>query len=302
MKRLFLLVLASALFFACSAEKEGGLIEVATNLEFPEGPAWNGKDMLCVSNCYSTWILKVQDEETDTFVVQPTEPVNFSKTNGLAFDFEGNLVACDYGIGAIIKFDTETGQCDTLCTGYEGKKFNRPNDLAFKSNGDLYFTDPNEYGKDKKDGSVYMLPKGESKAVKIADSLAFCNGIAFSADEKYLYVCESAMNRVLKFPLMEDGTLGDFTVFAELPGGDPDGIALDVKGNLYVAHFGGKAVKVFDKEGKMIKKIDLPGKKPSNVEFAGADMKTLYITECENNILYKIKVDTPGLKLAPQRN
>jgi gluconolactonase len=161
----------------------------------------------------------------------------------------------------------------------------------------LYFTDPKSYGNDKIDGRIFIVELN-SKVVKLlADSLAFPNGIAFSADGKKLFVCESARNRILFFDVNHDGSLCNKSVFAELPGGDPDGLAFDVDGNLYAAHFGGGAIYVISPEGKIKEKLITPGKRPSNVEFGGDDMKTLFITEDETNCVFSTKVNIPGLKL-----
>ena len=123
------------------------------------------------------------------------------------------------------------------------------------------------------------------------------NGIAFSPDSKKLFVCESAQNRILTYNVNENGFLSNKLVFAELPGGDPDGIAFDIDGNLYVAHFGGGAIYVFSPKGIIKDKLITPGKKPSNVEFGGEDMRTLFITEDETNSVYSRQVETAGMKL-----
>ncbi|MBI9072276.1 MAG: SMP-30/gluconolactonase/LRE family protein [Melioribacteraceae bacterium] len=298
MKKIFLSLITLIVIVGCHP-KEDELykpIKIADSLAFPEGPAWDGVNTLYSSNCYGGWITRIKNNEVDTLVSVPTQPYAFGKTNGLAFH-QGYIYACDYGNGAILKIEPRSRDCFLFCEGYDGKKFNRPNDLAFNSKGDLYFTDPSSYDKEKKDGVIYRIKNGTNIAEPLFDSLAFCNGIAFSADEKFLYVCESVFNRVLKFAVDEEGQLQEPTTFAEIPGGDPDGIAFDQKGNLYVAHFGGSAVYVFDANGKEIRKIVLPGKKPSNVEFGGEDMKTLFITECEKNELFKVRVEIAGLKL-----
>lgn len=142
-----------------------------------------------------------------------------------------------------------------------------------------------------------MIRKETQEVVLAADNLAFSNGLAFTADGKELYVCESAINSVSKFKIDEEGKLYAREIFVELPGGDPDGIAFDVEENLYVGHFGGGAIIVINKEGDIIQKIATPGKKPSNVEFAGEDMKTLYITEDETNAVYKLRTEISGLRL-----
>ncbi len=269
--------------------------KIADNLQFPEGPAWNG-NFLFVSSCYGGFITKIDGETSATFIDSTMKPFRVKQSNGLTFGSEGYIYACDYGIGAILKISPE-GKTDILSSGYLGEKYNRPNDLAFSPKGELYFTDPKSYGKDKPDGRLFKLDIISGEAELVEDSLCFPNGIAFSIDGKNLFVCESAMNRVLKFDLHPDGTISNKTVFVELPGGDPDGIAFDSHGNLFCAHFGGGIIYIISSEGKIINQLKTPGKKPSNVEFGGKGMKTLFITEDETNSVYKTEVDIPGSKL-----
>ena len=275
--------------------QEYNFIKLADGLQFPEGPAWDGKGSLFVSSCYGGYITKISEEGYSIFV----DSINhkpLKQTNGLTFGSDGYLYACDYGIGAILKISS-SGLIEMYAAGFEGEKFNRPNDLAFDKNGNLYFTDPKSYGTDKLDGRIFRIDRATNKVSIAAKSLAFPNGIAFSADGEYLYVAESAKNRILKFKVEEDGKLEMMLVFVELPGGDPDGLAFDVKGNLYAAHFGSGTIFVMNKVGEIISKIQTPGKKPSNVEFGGEDFKTLFITEDKTNAVYMTRVSNPGLKL-----
>src|SRR5690606_33860472 len=268
---------------------------IAGNLQFPEGPAWNGND-LYVSSCYGVFISKINDDNVSVFLDSTQQPFKLKQTNGLTFNKHGELFACDYGIGAILKITTE-GESEIYASGYNGIKFNRPNDLAFDNKGNLYFTDPKSYGKDKPDGRVFRIDNDTRNVILIADSLCFPNGIAFSADCKNLFVCESAQNRILKFDVDEKGNVNNKSVFVDLPGGDPDGIAFDVEENLYAAHFGSGTIFIISPDGTIKEEIKAPGKKPSNIEFGGTDMKTLFITEDETNSVYKTSVKTAGLKL-----
>ncbi len=271
-------------------------IKVAEKLSFPEGPAWDGKGNLIISNCYGDWLTLVSESGQEIFVAAPTSPTEFVSTNGLVFNSSGELYACDYKKGAILKFSPE-GKCDMVAEGYQGQKFNRPNDLAFDPSGNLFFTDPKSYNPDTLDGRIFVLER-ESNTVKLVyEGLAFPNGIAFSLDGESLYICESAKQRILKFPVNKNLSLGNYEVLVELPGGDPDGLAIDSAGNIFVAHFGGKAVYKISKEGEVLQKIETPGKKPTNLEFAGKDLRTLYITEVETNSVYKTTVDIPGSRL-----
>lgn len=284
---------------SCKSEDKSSLFipkKVAEGFDFPEGPAWDGSKSLYVSNCYGGWISKYEHGRMDTFVTKQQSQSQLTKTNGLTIGISGNIFACDFGLNAILEI-TPQGQISTLLSGFQGQKFNRPNDLAFDPKGNLYFTDPKSYGADQKDGVVYAFYREKGIVTPVFQGLAFPNGIAFSADASFLYVCESALNRILKFPVHEDGGLGNYDIFAELPGGDPDGIAFDRAGNLYVAHFGSGSVFVLNRRGTIQRTITIPGKKPTNLEFAGTDLRTLFITEVETNALYELQVDVPGLRL-----
>ena len=276
---------------------------VAEGFAFPEGPAWDPvQNRLCVSNCYSDWVALIQDGRVDTLVQQSDAPQILEKTNGLAVGPDGWVYGCEFGKGSIIRISAQ-GDVEVYASGFQNKSFNRPNDLAFDSGGNVYFTDPKSYDPDKPDGAVYRIDKETRQVKQVATELAFPNGIAFSPDGQFVYLCASAKQRVLRYRLINNGSLGDREVFAELPGGDPDGIAFDRKSRLYVAHFGGSAVYVLDKNGQIQRKISTPGAKPSNVEFGGQDYRTLYITEDETNAVYSTRVTTPGLRLfsSPQK-
>lgn len=269
--------------------------KVADGFDFPEGPARSSSGDIYVSNCYGKWITKLTPESAEVFLSASEKPFTFAQTNGLAFNDEGFLFACDYSLGAIIKINLN-GNSEIYSSGYQGVKFNRPNDLTFDKKGNLFFTDPKNYHKDSLTGRVFMVEKNSGQTKLVYDGLAFPNGITFSNSGEYLFVCESAKQRILKFKVEAGGKLSNPKVFVELPGGDPDGIDFDSEGNLYTAHFGGGAVYKISATGEVLQKISTPGKKPSNVEFGGDDLKTLFITECETNSVYSMRVDIPGAK------
>lgn len=289
------------LFFSLTTLAQNiGWQKIAGNLQFPEGPAWSG-DALFVSSCYGGYITRIESKSSKTFIDSTMRPFRIKQSNGLTFGNDGNLYACDYGIGAILKI-SPGGMTKIITSGYEGEKYNRPNDLAFSPDGFLFFTDPKSYGKDKPDGRLFKLNITSGEAKLIEDNLCFPNGIAFSGDGNNLFVCESALNRIIKFDFDENGTVSNKTVFVELPGGDPDGIAFDKEGRLYCAHFGSGTIYVISEEGKILEALKAPGKKPSNLEFGGDDMKTLFITEDETNSVYKTIVEIPGQKLFASPN
>ncbi len=300
MKRLFYSLIVLLLFINVNAQEmvfeDVNFTKVASGLSFPEGPAYNYTDGVYFSNCYSNWMGYIKDTKCDTFVTAPTSPYNFVKTNGLVVYKDGAILACEYGKGAILRF-TQDGKCDSLVTGYNNVKFNRPNDIALTPEGNIYFTDPKSYDVNILDGVVYYVDYKTKEIIPAFIGLGFPNGVAVGPCKKYLYVCESAKQRVLRFKINEDHTLSDSTVVVNLPGGDPDGIAFDSMGNLYIAHFGGGKIVVVSPENKIIRMIKAPGKKPSNVEFAGKDLKTIYITEDETNCVYTMENNISGFKL-----
>src|SRR6056297_2421164 len=203
-------------------------------LEFPEGPAILHDDEVFFSNCNGGWIGKYAHGNLDTFLV--ADETLWQKTNGMAFH-RGTLYACEYGFGKILQI-SPTGKMQDYVKNYQGQRFNRPNDLTFDDQGNLYFTDPKSYGADKLDGRIFLVAGKEQSVILLQDSLAFPNGIAISPIDNKLYVCESAKNRILRFDIKSDGSIENMQEFIMLPGGDPDGINFDTAGNLYVAHFG----------------------------------------------------------------
>lgn len=285
----------------CSEKKEGVMFnlefeKVIDGLEFPEGPAWDGKETLYFSDCTGMAIYKVTPKGAGVFLKGSTDPFTFEKTNGLTVSSDGYIYACEYSKGAILKISPQ-GKVETFVSEFEGKPFNRPNDLIFDSKGNLYFTDPFKYKKENAGGRVFRVEKETKKVSLVAEDLCFSNGVVVSPDGKNLFVCESAQSRVLKYKIEGDGYLSGKEIFAEMPGGDPDGMNFDIEGNLWVAHFGGGHIWVFKPNGELLQKIPTPGKKPSNVEFAGPDLKTLYVTEDETQAVYKAEVPIAGQPL-----
>jgi gluconolactonase len=297
---------------------------VATGFNFPEGPAFNGRSgkaaRLMVSNCYGDYIAQfgvdgkpVSGLDT-AFISRPNglAPNLLMKPNGLAYYKDGSLFVCDFGRKAILRLypDNPAKPQEIYAEGSSTAPLLGPNDLAFDPNGNLYFTDPRGSGLNKLIGGVYLVrgaPETANPAanqttkrelVKVADSLAFPNGIALSGDAKFLFVAESRRFHILRYRINADGTLSDRTVFAKMPSDhDPDGIALDSAGNLWVAQFGAGAVQVFAPSGTLLRSVAMPGKNITNLEFAGDDLKTLFVTDADKNALHVLRVETAGQRL-----
>ena len=232
---------------------------------------------------------------------KPTEGFREQGSNGLATDSHGRLVLCQHGDRRIARL--EDGKFVSVADRFEGKRFNSPNDLALRRNGDIYFTDP-PYGLDKGNDSplkeipfsgVYRVRGG--KVELLTKDLTFPNGIAFSPDEKFLYIAVSDPKapRILKYPVHEDGTLGAEQPFfdakplaAPARKGSCDGLKVDKDGNVWATGPGG--VLIIDPEGKHLGTIMT--NQPTGNCCWGDDGSTLYITA--NMFLVRVRTQTKG--------
>ena len=272
-------------------------VVAAEGFAFPEGPAYDGKGNLAVSNCNSDHIDKVSAEgRAIQFKADPNK-FTFEKTNGLTFHEDGSLYACDFGRKAILQIFPD-GRTEIVADKCDDRGFKGPNDLAFDPEGNLYFTDPAGSDAEHPIGCVYRIARGTRKVTRVAEHLAFPNGLAFSADGKTLYLTDSFHFRILKTMIKPDGSLDTPTLFCQLPDKHiPDGINFDQAGNLYVATVGPGLVTIIDKTGNIARTVKLPGTDVTNLEFGGKDLKTLYVTEAQKGIVYKMQVETGGLPL-----
>ncbi len=226
-------------------------------------------------------------------------------TNGLLLDAEGRLVMCNHGLRAITRLDDFNHTHTVLADKYDGKRLNSPNDGIFKSNGDLYFTDPS-YGlegvnqspyKEIPFNGVYRL-NTQGGVDLLTTEMTNPNGIGFSPDESVLYVAQSDPDAPLlrAFDVMDDGTVSEGRVFYDATpqqeaGGKglPDGMAVDQAGNIFATGPGG--VLIISPEGKLLG-IIRTGEATANCAF-GDDGSTLYITA--DMYLMRIRVKTKGL-------
>ena len=285
--------------------------KIAGGHKWVEGPVWNRKEgYLLFSDIPNNSIYKWQEGRGESLFLKPsgyTGKAPFGGcepgSNGLAFDPAGRLVLAEHGDRRIARLE-KNGRKTTLVDRYEGKRINSPNDLVFKSNGDLYFTDPpfglpNSFDDPHKElpfQGVYKFSKDGKLALLIKDIKA-PNGIAFSPDEKKLYVSDVNYNRSawLVYDVKDDGTVTNGRVFADAskwkkpPFFGPDGFKLDKEGNLFGARPGG--VSVFASDGTHLGSIET-GTATSNVAW-GDDGSTLYVTA--GTALYRIKLAAKGV-------
>jgi len=220
-----------------------------------------------------------------------------SGSNGLAVDRNGSIVAAVHKDGSLTRFSLPGGQATPIVTAYQGARFDAPNDVAIRSDGTLYFSDPSFQAPDSLPQSatrVYRVPAGGSSAEPIPsaaspDTFNNPNGVTLSVGEDFLYV---AASRGRRYPVLADGTLGAGQDFPAASGGD--GMAVDCAGNLYVARQ--RAVVVYTPAGQMIGSIPVPEvQSATNVAFGGADGKTLFVTGLgEQKGLFRMTLDVPG--------
>src|ERR1700739_1817066 len=221
-------------------------------------------------------------------------------SNAVTVDPQGRIVYCAHGDRQVVGLGGG-GRRPVLASQYEGKRLNSPNDLVFKSDGALYFTDPpaglREGDKDPKKelpfNGVYLFKDGQLRL--LYKDMALPNGIAFSPDEKFLYVNDSVKKTILRFEVKPDDTLGEPQLVIDMtsdkaPGG-PDGIKVDQKGNIYCTGPGG--FWIVSPEGKHFGTV-LNTELPANLAFGDADGKTLYLTARTG--LYRIRLKVAGIQ------
>jgi gluconolactonase len=221
--------------------------------------------------------------------------------NGHKILADGTHLICDASRHALLHLAADGIELKPAATDSDGQPLRGPNDLTLDTaNGGVYFTDPASSTDTNPDGTIHYLDKGWV-CHTVARRLAFPNGIVIRPGGKELLVAESRRNRILKFPVVEPGKLVEFAVLIDLPrkgegqvDNQPDGIALDADGNLFVAHYGMRQVQVVSPEGKLIRRYPGGNLTTSNVAFAGPAMDRLYLTGGDPGALFRL--DLPGVK------
>ncbi len=284
--------------------------KLADGFSFTEGPVWHNDGFLLFSDPNQNVIYKY-DPITSNVSVYITKSgyagmdIGERKqpgSNGLAFDKEGRLLVCQHGNRRIIRHEKK-GPITVLSDNWEGKKLNSPNDIVLRSDGTVYFTDPpyglpnfyNDKTKETPDQGVYAIIDG--KTILVAKDLGGPNGIAFSPDEKYLYVSNWDIRDIhktkviWKYEVQKDGTLKNGKEFFNMnstPDEEAlDGLKVDNQGNIFSSAPGG--VWIISPQRKLLGKITAP-ERPANMAWGGKDGKTLYLTA--HSSLYKIETLT----------
>ena len=216
---------------------------------------------------------------------------------GAKFHKDGRLFITD-GKGVLYSYSPTTGERKTIINSYDGYPLKGLNDLVFDKNGGLYFTEPMGSSATNPTGRVFYLPPGETKAKLFSENIAYPNGIAISADGNRIYISEFNKNQIISVPSVTAPPSPETAfVFGRFEGGiGPDGLTVDVEGNLYVAHFQAGEIVVLDKDGFKYGTIRLPkeaGTFTTNLAFHDG---YLYVTESSKNEIWRIKVEKKGLQ------
>ena len=281
--------------------------KLATGFGFTEGPVWAPGGYLLFSdpnnNVIYRWssdgqvsVYRTKTGYAGADIAEYRQP----GSNGLAFDREARLTIAEHGNRRISRIE-KNGMVTVLADNFEGRRLNSPNDLVYKSDGSLYFTDPpfglpkvfDDARKELPYSGIYRWSDG--KVQLLAKELSGPNGIVFSPDEKFLYVAnwDTSKKVVMRYDVNADGTLGVGRVFFDMTQATGeealDGIKVDRAGNLFVSGPGG--VWILSPSGQHLGTIQAP-ELPANMAWGDADGRTLYLTG--RTSLYRIRVKIPG--------
>jgi len=258
--------------------------KVAKDLRYAEGPAWSPDGFLIFSDTVTNTLHKLIAGKGDSDLSDvPGGPI------GNAYDSQGRLYTCEFRERRITR-TAKNGKVEVLAARFEGKRFNAPNDIVVRRDGQIYFTDPafgNQQDSRELDfyGVFHLTPKGEVDA--IAKLKTRPNGIALSRNGRTLYVTDSDARCVRAYEL-ERGAAGEGRVIVDNVEGVPDGIRVDEKGNLWIA---ASALVSYSPQGKLLGRIVMP-ETPSNLTFGDADLETLFITA--RTSVYRVRIGVKG--------
>jgi gluconolactonase len=278
---------------------EGAIWEqLATGFVFTEGPLWDPKTgSVLFSDIPANTIYRWSPSEGTTVFRRPS-----GKANGNTWDHEGRLVTCEHA-GRRVSRTEPDGSVVALASAYDGKRLNSPNDVVVRKDGTVYFTDP-PYGLTQPFGEVaeqelpfhgvFMLSPGAATPTLLLDDGERPNGLAFSPDERLLYLADTPRHEIRVFDVREDGTLANGRLFARTDPnegeGRPDGVKVDRKGRVYVAGPGG--IWVFDPQGSALGILKTP-ERAANLNWGHLDGQTLYVTATSS--LYRVRLQAGGV-------
>lgn len=272
---------------------------LATDLRFTESPVWDRRrGVLTFSDIPANRLYQYSPADGTTTVFR--DPSRHA--NGNTRDGAGRLVTCEHS-GRQVSRTEVGGAVSTLAAAYEGKRLNSPNDVVVRSDGAIYFTDP-PYGimaearvgvpaeQELPFQGVFRIDPSGALTL-LVDDFDRPNGLAFSPDERTLYIDDSARRHIRAFAVADDGSLSGGRVFAELTGegrGVPDGMKVDREANVYCTGPGG--VWVLNPQGAVLGRIVMP-ETTANLAWGGDDWRTLYLTASSS--LYRVRLGVAGV-------
>jgi len=273
------------------------LEKLGTGFLFTEGPLWHPRGkFLLFSDMPGDHMRRWSAADGVTTFRKPC-----NKSNGLAYDRQGRLLACEHASSQVTRTETD-GRIAPLATHFDGKQLNSPNDIVCTSDGAVYFTDP-PYGRAKFYGverpqeltfqGVYRVGADPKSPRLLVDDFDRPNGLCFSLDEQRLFVNDTARKHIRVFAVTADGGLARGRVWAETKGdkpGAPDGMKIDSAGNVYCCGPGG--IHVFAPDGALLEVIEMP-EHTANFAWGDDDFQSLFITASTS--LYRLRRTIAGL-------
>jgi gluconolactonase len=267
-----------------------------------EGPLWwREGGYLVFSDIHNNRRMKYEPAKGVSLLMEPT-----NRANGLTRDLQGRLIACEHDSRRVTRQELD-GSVTVVANSFQGRQLNRPNDVVVKSDGCIYFTDPWTSPNapqqwDLTFSGVYRVTPDLGTLTLLVDDFVVPNGLAFSPDESVLYINDSRRGHIRAFDVAPNGTLARASdrLFVDLRGaepGVPDGMKVDVEGNVYCGGAGG--LFIIDPKGKKLGRIVHGAPATTNLAFGGADWKTLYFTS--RNHLGAVNVKIPGIPVPPQK-
>jgi len=273
--------------------------KLATGMKFTEGPVWLPKEKRLVFSDIPNSKLMQWSAADGLSVYRQSE-----QANGNILDLQGRIISCQHLARNVIRIESD-GRTTVLADRYDGKRFNSPNDVAIRSDGTLWFTDP-PWGLSEPHEIpghwVFKLDPRNGQVEAVVKTLAMPNGIVFSPDETRIYIADTGGNSrhpdpafhqlppsIQCYQIDTDGSLGK--KLFQIDSGS-DGIKVDVKGNLYTTH--SSSVRIYGPDGNELETIAVP-EPPANICFGDEDFSTLFITA--RTSLYSVKMNVAGFQL-----
>jgi gluconolactonase len=280
-------------------DKAQPIQELATGFGGDLGPAegpvwWKEGGYLLFNDIHASRRMKHTPGKGVTVDLEPT-----NRANGLTRDPQGRLISCEHDTRRVTRRELD-GSLTVVANSFQGKRLNRPNDVIVKSDGSIYFTDPGAgLVPDQWDlqySGVFRVTGDLGTMSLLVDNYIQPNGLAFSPDEKLIYINDSRHRHIRVFEMLPNGMLAKHTdrVFAELGGsesGNPDGMKVDTAGNVYCGGAGG--LWILDPKGKKLGRIVHGQPSTTNLAFGGDDWKTLYFTT--RSTLFSVNLKVAGV-------